>query len=149
MLISYDSVMSSCSIDCTSRVCVVRTQFSRIQSDVKEIHRYGICVTNDHENIVFVIVTIRSLPHSRLITGFVTRVIRHVPHVEQELFNHPEYISSHPHFSGVRVFFVMFCRSLLVILPFFFCSLYCISSFELRLLITPFNIFKLFSLAHF
>jgi len=54
----------------------------------------------------------------------------------------PEHISS-SRFSGVRiaqtlVFCVLFCVSLLVILFFFFWSLYCQSIFELRLLINPY-----------
>jgi hypothetical protein len=41
--------------------------------------------------------------HSWLITGFVTRLTRRVPHVEQELPTLPEHLSSPPVFSGVRV----------------------------------------------
>jgi hypothetical protein len=61
----------------------------------------------------------RSFPHSWLITGFVTRLTRRVPLVEQELFTLPEHLSSPPVFSGVRitrslvlcVFFVDRCLS--------------------------------------
>ena len=42
-------------------------------------------------------------PHSRLITGFVTRLTRRVPLVEQELLTLLEHLSSPPVFSGVRV----------------------------------------------
>jgi hypothetical protein len=54
-----------------------------------------------------------------IITGFVTRVTRRVPHEEQELPTLPEHQSSPPVFSGVRVsrslvFCVVFCRSLFV-----------------------------------
>jgi hypothetical protein len=38
--------------------------------------------------------TSRSFPHSRLITGFVTRLTRRVPLGEQELLTLPEYLSS-------------------------------------------------------
>jgi len=38
-----------------------------------------------------------------LITGFVTRLTRRVPLVEQELYTLPEYLSSPPDFSRVRV----------------------------------------------
>jgi hypothetical protein len=96
--------------------------------------------------------------------GFVTRLIRRVPLVEQELFSfrstcvHPgyrllEHLSSLPGFSGVRVtrsfsFRCMFCRSLFVLLYFFFCrSLFvllffffcplCCLFFNLQILITP------------
>jgi hypothetical protein len=42
-------------------------------------------------------------PHSRLITGFVTRLTRRVPLVEQELLTLPQHLSSPPVFSGIRV----------------------------------------------
>jgi hypothetical protein len=45
----------------------------------------------------------RSFPHSRLITGFVTRLTQRVPLVEHELLILLEQISSSPVFSGVRV----------------------------------------------
>ena len=45
----------------------------------------------------------RSFPHSRLISGFVTRLTRRVPLVEQELLTLPEHLSSSLVFSGVRV----------------------------------------------
>jgi len=41
--------------------------------------------------------------HSCLITGFVTRLTRWLPLVEQELLTLPEHLSSPPIFSGVRV----------------------------------------------
>ena len=47
--------------------------------------------------------SVRSFPHSRLIIGFVTRLTRRVPLVEQELLTLPEHLSSTPVFSGVRV----------------------------------------------
>jgi hypothetical protein len=47
--------------------------------------------------------TSRSLLHSRLITGFVTRLTRRVPLVEQELLTLPEHMSSPPVYRGVRV----------------------------------------------
>jgi hypothetical protein len=55
-----------------------------------------------------------------------------------------------PVFSGIcvaqsLVFCVVFCRSLFVLLSFFFAwSLYCMSFFELQLLTLPFGILKLF-----
>ena len=63
--------------------------------------------------------TSRSFPHSWFITGFVTRVARRVPLVEQESLTLQEHLSSPPVFSGVRVtrslvFCVMFFRSLFV-----------------------------------
>jgi hypothetical protein len=54
----------------------------------------------------------------------------------------PENLRWSPVFSEVRVapslvFYLMFCRSLFVLLPFFFWPLYCLSFFDLLLLITP------------
>jgi hypothetical protein len=63
----------------------------------------NIYVTNDHEYIPHVVNTSRSFTHSRLITGFVTRLTRQVPLAEQELPALPEHLSSSPGFSGVRV----------------------------------------------
>ena len=41
------------------------------------VNRYGIyVVTNEHGRVAFVVVTIPFLPHSYLITGFVTKVPR-------------------------------------------------------------------------
>jgi hypothetical protein len=45
----------------------------------------NICVTNDHGYVPLVVNTSQSFPHSRLITGFVTRLTRRVPLMEQEL----------------------------------------------------------------
>jgi hypothetical protein len=55
------------------------------------VDRYGISVTNDHGYVPFVVSISRSFPHSRLITGFVTRLTRRVPLVEQELLTLPEH----------------------------------------------------------
>jgi hypothetical protein len=76
-------------------------------------------------------------------TGFVTRLIRRVPLVEQELLTLPEHLSSPPVFSGVRVtrslvlYTCLFCRSLFVLLYFFFWPLCCLFFFDIRILITP------------
>jgi hypothetical protein len=59
---------------------------------------------------------------------------------EQELLTLPEHMSSPPLFSGVRVtrsFMCMFCRSLSVLLYFFFWPLCCLFFFDIRILITP------------
>ena len=64
---------------------------------------WNICVTNDHGYVPLVVNTSRSFPHSRLITGYVARLTRRVPLVEQELITLPEHPSSPPIFSGVRV----------------------------------------------
>ena len=52
---------------------------------------------------IFTKATNLSFPHSRLITGFVTRSTRRVPLVERELYTLPEHQSSPPVLSGVRV----------------------------------------------
>jgi hypothetical protein len=79
--------------------------------------RYGTCITDDHGNHPLVVNTFRSFPHSWLVTGFVTRVTRRVPLVEQEVLTIPQHLSSPPVFIGVRVtrslvLCVMFYRSL-------------------------------------
>ena len=77
--------------------------------------------------------TARSFPHSSLNTGFVTRLTRRVPLVEQELLTLPEHLSSSPVLSGVRV-----TRSLFVPFSFLCWPLCCLSFFDLQILITSF-----------
>ena len=77
---------------------------------------------NDHGYVPLVINTSRSFPHSWLTTGFVTRLSRRMPLVEQELLTLLENLSSSPVFSGVRV-----TRSLVLCVCFgdrclFFCN---------------------------
>jgi hypothetical protein len=55
---------------------------------------WNICVTNDHGYVPLVINTSRSFPHSWLITGFVTRLTRRMPLMEQKLPTLPEHLSS-------------------------------------------------------
>ena len=75
----------------------------------KKDRQYNICVTNDHGYVPLVVNISRSFPRSWLITGFVTRLLRRVPLVEQELPTLSEHLSSPPVFSGVR-----FTRSLVL-----------------------------------
>jgi len=93
-------------------------------------------------HVPFVVMIIRSFPPSSLITGFVTRVTRRVPHVEQEVLTLPEHLSS----SQVLVGFVLprslawcvvFWISLFVLLFVFFWSLCSLYFFHFRLLIIP------------
>ena len=98
----------------------------------------NICVTNDHGYVPLVAMTSRSFPYSRLITGFVTRLTRRVPLVEQELPTLPEHLSLSPVFSGVRV-----TRSLVLCicfvdrcLSFFFSLLCCLFFFDILILST-------------
>jgi len=79
--------------------------------------------------------TSRSFPHSWLFTGFVTRVTRRVPLAEHELLTIPKHLCSLPDFSGARVgwslvFCVAFCRSLFVLLSYFFWPFCCLSFFD-------------------
>jgi hypothetical protein len=97
---------------------------------------------SDYGYITFVIITIRFFPHLWLINGFVTRVTRRMPHVKKELITLPEHPRPSPVFIVVRVawslvFCVIFCRSLFVLLSFFIWPLYCISFFDIQILITP------------
>jgi hypothetical protein len=101
-----------------------------------------------HGYVALVVNTSRSFPHSRLITGFVTRLTRRVPLVEQELLTLPVHLSSPPVFSGVRV-----TRSLVLYVCFVdHCLSFC--TFLLAIVLSvllqytdsdyPFGIFKLF-----
>ena len=92
--------------------------------------------------IPLVISTSRFFPHAWLITEFVTRVAWRVPLMEQELLTLLDHMSSPLVFSRARVaqslvFCVALCRSLSVRFSFFFWPLYCLSFFNLRILITP------------
>ena len=78
--------------------------------------------------------TPRSFPHSWLIARFVTRLIRRVPLVEQELSTVQEHMSSPPMLSGVRVtrslvICVCFVDRCLSFCPFYFSHcVFCASS---------------------
>ena len=103
---------------------------------------WNICVTNDHGYVALVVNTSRSFPHSRFIIGFVTRLTRRVPLVEQELLTLPEHLSSFPVFSGVRVtrslvLYVCFVDRCLSFCTFSFWPLCCLFFFDIRILITP------------
>jgi len=72
-----------------------------------------------------VVSTSRSSTHSWLITGFVTRLTRRVPLVEQELLTLPEHLRSPPVLSGVRI-----TRYLVLFVYFIFrCLSFCTFSF--------------------
>jgi hypothetical protein len=82
-----------------------------------------------------------------IITGFVTRLTRRVPLLEQKLLTLPEHLNSLPVFSGVRV-----TRSLVLCVCF---VIRCLSFFLLAIVLSvlrytdydyPFGIFKLFLL---
>ena len=100
------------------------------------VDRYGISVSQMtmHGYVPLVVNTSRSFPHSRLITGFVTRITRRMPLVEQELPTLPE----HRFLVG---FVLLDLYSLCVCfadrcLSFFFWPLCCLFFFDIRILIT-------------
>jgi len=93
----------------------------------------NICVTNGNGYVPLVVNTSRSFSHSWLFTGFVTRLIRRLSLVGQEFLTLPSNLRSPPVFS----FMYILCRSLFVLLCFFFWPLCCLSFFDLRILITP------------
>ena len=70
---------------------------------------------------------------------FVSRVTPQLPLVEQELFVLPGHWCPFPfmYLTLSLGFCVLFCRSLFVILSFFFWPLHCFSVFALRLLVNP------------
>ena len=91
-------------------------------------------ITNDHGYVPLVVNTSWSFPHSWLITGFVTRLTRRVSLVVQELLTLPEHLSS---CYSIFSYLCMFCRSLFVLLYFFFWPLCCLFFFDIQILITP------------
>jgi hypothetical protein len=81
---------------------------------------------NDHGYVPLDVNTSRSFPHSRLITGFITRLTRRVSLVEQELLTFPEHLNSASVFAGVRV-----TRSLVLYVCFVdHCLSFCTFSFD-------------------
>ena len=87
---------------------------------------YGISVSQMTTDMFPLVVnTSKSFTHSWLITGFVTRLIRRLTLMEQELLSLPKHMSSPPVFSGVRV-----TRSLVLCVCFLDrCLSFCIFSF--------------------
>jgi hypothetical protein len=90
---------------------------------------------NDHDYVPFFVIIIWPFPYWWPISGFVTRVLRQVPHARSELLILPEHMSSSPVFArsvGLYILFAHHCVS--------FCPLsfgHCIiSSSCWRLLIT-------------
>ena len=86
---------------------------------------------------------------TELVAEHATRVACRVPLVERELITLPEHLSSAPVFSGVRVtrslvLYVMFCRSLFVLLFFFLMAIVLPVLLRFTDSDDPFGIFKLF-----
>jgi hypothetical protein len=118
-------------------ICTSILQFDFINDMVD---RYGIYVTNDLGYVPLVVSTSRSFPNLRITTGFVTRLTRRVPLVEQELVILPEHLSSPPLFSWVcvtrsLVLYVCFVDRCLSFCTFYFghCVLCSSSIYELWL----------------
>ena len=92
----------------------VQYNLAKLKSSLRKFYGiYNICVTND-QGYVPLVNTSRSFPHSWLITGFVTRLTRLVPQVEQELLP----FRYTPFLVGFFSFMCMFCRSLFVLFLF-------------------------------
>ena len=69
---------------------------------------WNICVTNDYGFVSLVLSTSLSFPHTRFITGFVTRLTRRVPLVQHELLSIQEHLRSPPDFSWSLPLYVCF-----------------------------------------
>ena len=85
----------------------------------------NIYITDYHGYVPFVVIALRAFLHLWLITGLITRVIRRMLLVEQELLTLPEQLSPPSVLSAARVarslvFWIDVCRSLFVLLVFFF-----------------------------
>ena len=99
----------------------------------------NICVTNDHGYVQLVVIIFQTVRHAWFITGFVTRLKRWMPLVEQELLTRSEQLTSYPVWGGVCV-----TQSLVLCVCFVDCcilvsflALCCLFFFDLRNLITP------------
>jgi hypothetical protein len=90
----------------------------------KQYSYWSICVTNDHGYVPLVVTTFRFFPHSRLITGFVSRLTCWVSLVEQELLTLLGHLSSLPVFSGVGVTQSLVLYVCFVDCCLFFCPFY-------------------------
>jgi len=114
--------------------------FAKLESTLRKFYggRYGFCVTNDYGYVPLVVNTLRSFPHSWLITGFETRLTRRVPLVEQKLLTLQEHPSSPMVFREVRV-----NRSLVVCICFVDrCLSFCPFSFD-HCVVRPSSIYGL------
>ena len=101
---------------------------------------WNICVTNDHGYVPLVVSTSRFFPHSQRTTGFVTRLTRRVPLVEQALLTlrstwvRPRFLVG---FVLLDLYIYMYVL-LIVVCPFvFFLPLCCMFFFDIRFLIAP------------
>jgi hypothetical protein len=98
-------------------------------------------IPNNHGYVPLLVSISLSFPLLWLITWFLFRITRSVQLMKEELHIIPEHSSSPTFVSGddfalILIFCVVFCRLLLACSPFFYSPLYCISVFDLWLLIT-------------
>ena len=103
--------------------------------------------------VPLVVNTSWSFPHSRLVTGFVTRLIRRMQQVDQELLTLQEHLSSLPILSGFVLLDLQLYMYVLqiVVCPFVLFHLVIVLSVRLRYTDSgyPFDIFKPFFEYHF
>ena len=85
--------------------------------------------------VLLVVNTSRSFPHSRLITGFVTRLTRRLPLMEKKLLTLPEHLRSPPVSTGVRVTRSLVLYACFVDRCLYFWPLCCLFFFDIRILI--------------
>jgi hypothetical protein len=84
------------------RCCHLNKSLVCLQSERRTSYE-NICVTNDYGYVPPDVNTSRSFPHSWFITGFVTRLTRRIPLVEQEPLTLQGHLGSTPVYSGVRI----------------------------------------------
>ena len=84
------------------RCCHLNKSLVCLQSERRTSY-VNICVTNDYGYVPPDVNTSRSFPHSWFITGFVTRLTRRIPLVEQEPLTLQGHLGSTPVYSGVRI----------------------------------------------
>ena len=102
--------------------------------DIPDWPLWNICVTNDHGYLPLVVETSPSFPLSWLINGL-TDAGTAYPSAFRSTWIHPLFYWGWSH--SIFSFLCMFCRSLFVLLSFFFWPLCCLSFFDLWILITP------------
>jgi hypothetical protein len=103
------------------------------------------CVAMDFASVSTIFrLELANVPNSAVmfVFHFIDAIFHSLPLLEQELFTLPEHPSSPPVFSGIRVtrslvLYVCFCRTLFVLLYFFFWPLCCLFFFDIRVLIAP------------
>ena len=96
-VIRYSDILICCVVFMSSAIW--RLNAIGVSLLMKSVHGY----------VPLVVSTSRFFPHSWLITGFVTRITRRVPLVEQELLTLPEHLSSLPVLVGFVLLVLCVC----------------------------------------